>query len=208
MKKLAFIFTSVMTSLVLLIGCNNMQPDNTKRSSECVIEKYSCDQINNLKTAVYSGVVTFREFKKQYKTECVRKTHQGWYCVLLQEDGSHVFVFVNRSFEITDILVVDSFMAKEEFEGLITEGMSEREVIEIVPAAAVSPFSSVEMTAHIVREGVFVIEYLRISDGQLLEDPIVNSFEFVGNEDVSDHDDFFIRDEVPFILPIDKDIII
>ena len=60
------------------------------------------------------------------------------------------------------------------------------------------------MTVHIVQEGVCIVKYLRFTDGEILENPTVASIEFVENESVAVCEDPFIRNEIPFILAIDK----
>ena len=66
------------------------------------------------------------------------------------------------------------------------------------------PVSSVDMTAHIVQEGIYIIKYSRFDDGKMMSDPVIEDVEFVENENISNNDDTLIRDEIPFILEIDK----
>ena len=67
-----------------------------------------------------------------------------------------------------------------------------------------APFSAVEMTAHIVQEGVYIVKYSRFLDGEIIEDPIATSIEFIGNESLLTSEDPFISNEIPFVFELDK----
>lgn len=136
--------------------------------------------------------------------KCVRKTHQGYYVVLLLEDGRNAFAFFNEENTLTIVMVANGFKSKEEFYSQVFEQKSKSEVLNFDPNSILSSVSAVEITAHIVQEGICIVKYSRFLDGELIEDPVVSSVEFIKNESISTNEDFFIRDEIPFIFEIDK----
>ena len=84
----------VFTVLVLVLtGCNNMKFDQTTNKNNLLTEKYPISLIEELKNVADSGHMTFSKFKRDFNIQCVRKTHQGYYVVLLLEDDSNAFVF-------------------------------------------------------------------------------------------------------------------
>ena len=189
---------------IILMGCNPVEFNQTTDKSELLTEKYSIIQIEALKNAAETGPMTFSIFKRDFEAQCVRKTYQGYYVVLLLEDDSNAFVFFDSKDILTRVMVSNGFQSKLEFQNLVTEQMSKSEVLSVDTNTIVSPVSAVEMTVHIVQEGVCIVKYLRFTDGEILENPTVASIEFVENESVAACEDPFIRKEIPFILAIDK----
>lgn len=136
--------------------------------------------------------------------ECIRKTHQGYYVVLMLEDGRYAFVFFNKKNILTRVMVVDGFKSKIEFQNQVVEQMHKSEVLNWDSNTIIAPVSAVELTVHIVHEGIFVVKYSRFRDGVIIEDPIITSIQFIENDSIPTNEDPFIRDEVPFIFDFDK----
>ena len=55
-----------------------------------------------------------------------------------------------------------------------------------------------------MQEGLYIIKYTRFLDGQSIEDPVVNSVEFIANENISASSDTLVKYEIPFIFEFDK----
>ena len=187
----------------LLVGCDNIKYNNTKSKNNLISESYSTSQITNLKEEIVSSSLSFTKFKKQYNPQCVRKTHQGYYVILKQEDGQTAFIFINKKLELYNMLIIDEFKKKEEFENQVSKMSTKSEIIEYDTNTIFSPFSSVSLTVHIVQEGIFIIKYSRLSDNTLLNDPIITNVEFFDNQSLLEKQDVF-GDSIPYILEIDK----
>lgn len=181
-----------------------MKFNQTINKNNLITEKYSIIQIEKLKSAAESGNMTFSNFKKIFEAQCVRKTHQGYYVVLLTEDGGNVFAFFNKENTLTRVMVFHGFKSKIEFQNQVVQQMPESEVLNFDSNTIFAPVSALEMTVHIVQEGVFIVKYARLEDGKIIKDPVVTSIQFVENESLSKNDDSFIRDEIPFIFEFDK----
>ena len=190
--------------MVTLVGCNNMKFDQITNKNDLLTEKYSIIQIEELQSAAEAGDMTFSNFKKEFNVQCMRKTHQGYYVVLLLEGGGNAFAFFNKKDTLNRVMVFDCFKSKIEFQNQVAEEMPKSEVLNLDSNTIIAPVSALEITAHIVQEGIFVLKYSRFRDGEIIEDPIVTSIQFIENESISTNDDPFIRDEIPFIFELDK----
>ena len=83
----------IVMCMVTLIGCNNMKFNQTTNKNDLLTEKYPIMQIEELQGTVETGDMTFSNFKRDFNVQCMRKTHQGYYVVLLLEDGRNAFAF-------------------------------------------------------------------------------------------------------------------
>lgn len=204
MKEKIFVVITIVTVCIVSFVGGKMKKNDITNTKDYITERYSGVQIEELKTLVESQTVTYAEFKEIFNIQCVRETYQGYYVILLQEDDKKVFVFINNEDILTNVIIVDKFKTKEEFQLHVSEQMSENDVLSFEPNTILSPISSVELTVHYVQEGIYIIKYSRFLDGEIMENPIISSMEFVPNESISTSEDVFVRDEIPFILEADK----
>lgn len=194
----------VVIFMVTLIGCNNMKFNQTTNKNDLLTEKYPIVQMEELKSAAEAGNMTFSKFKRDFDVQCVRKTHQGYYVVLLLEDDKNAFAFFNEKDTLIRVIVSNGFKSKIEFQNLIIEQTPKSEVLNFDTNTIIAPVSAIEITAHIVQEGIFIVKYSRFKDGEIIEDPIATSMEFIENGSIVTSEDPFIRDEIPFVFEIDK----
>lgn len=204
MNRVWGVITIIVICIVTFIGCNNMKFNNSANKNDLLTEKYSIAQIEELKNSAESEHITFSKFKKDFDIQCVRKTHQGYYVVLLLEDNRNAFAFFNEGNKLISVMIVNEFKGKEEFHIQALEQMSKSEVLRFDPNTILMPVSAVDMTAHIVQEGICIVKYSRFLDGKIIEDPIVSSVEFIENKSIPTSEDIFVRDEIPFIFEFDK----
>lgn len=204
MRKKFNISLLILILIVLLTGCNDIKYNNSENKIDLITKKYSTEQIEKLELTTGSEKVTFSEFKKDFDAQCIRKTHQGYYVILLLESGENSFVFFNDDNILTSVMTVDKFKTQNEFNIQALDGMTKSAVLNFDPNAILIPVSSVEITAHIVQEGLYIIKYTRFLDGQSIEDPVVNSVEFIANENISASSDTLVKYEIPFIFEFDK----
>lgn len=195
----------VFTVLVLVLtGCNDMKFDQTTNKNNLLTEKYPISLIEELKNVADSGHMTFSKFKRDFNIQCVRKTHQGYYVVLLLEDDSNAFVFFNEEDTLIRIIISKGFKSKNEFQNQVIEQMPKSEVLSFDTNTIIAPVSAIDITAHIVQEGICIVKYSRSAGGEMLADPIVTSVKFFDNESIATCEDPFIRNEIPFIFEVDK----
>lgn len=191
----------VFTVLVLVLtGCNNMKFDQTTNKNNLLTEKYPISLIEELKNVADSGHMTFSKFKRDFNIQCVRKTHQGYYVVLLLEDDSNAFVFFDEEDTLIRIIISKGFKSKNEFQNQVIEQMPKSEVLSFDTNTIIAPVSAIDITAHIVQEGICIVKYSRSAGGEILADPIVTSVKFFDNESIATCEDPFIRNEIPFIF--------
>jgi hydrogenase maturation factor len=190
--------------IVTLTGCSDVKFNQVTNKDELVTRKYSIAQIEALKSKMETGRITFSKFKRDFDVQCIRKTHQGYYVILLLDSGGSAFIFFDEKNALSHIMIVGEFKRKIEFQAKVVEQMTLSEVLEFDPNAVFAPVSSMTITVHIVQEGVYIIKYLRFSDGNLILDPTVDTIEFLENDVLSTNPDPFIRDSIPFIFELDK----
>ncbi len=192
-KKRALVIFVIIFLVIAIIcifiytGCDDVKYNNSDSKEDLVTEKYSCSQIEELKERVNRGDMTFKEFKRQYKVQCLRKSNIGYYAVLRQDNGKEVFVFIyefNNELKARNLMVVDEFKSKEEFEKGISSLTTMSEMLAFDSNGIPMAGSAVSRTLHYVKEGAFMIRYLRNIDGKHLSEPIVDSIEFIDNEKV------------------------
>lgn len=189
---------------VLLMGCNNMKFNNTTNKDDLITITYSIEKIEALRNVTNTKSITFSEFKRDFKVQCIRQTHQGYYVILSLEDGNEAFVFFGEDNMLDSIMIVNRFKTQEEFNIQLLERKYKSEVLNLDSNAILTKLSAVDMTVHIVQEGVCIIKYSRFSDGQVIKDPIITSVEFIENEALITNDDLYIKNEIPFVWEIDK----
>ena len=204
MRNRVLVAVMAVAICLTLVGCHNMRFDQTTNKNNLLTEKYSIAQIEELKNTAEAGGMTFSDFKRCFHVQCIRKTHQGYYVVLLLENEGNAFVFFNEENSLVHVLSLTEFKRKTDFQNQVEKQMTESEVLHLDPNAIPLPVSALDVTAHIVQEGIFIVKYSRISNGELLEDPIVSSIQFIENETVLTSEDPLIRDEIPFIFELDK----
>lgn len=194
----------VLLCVATLAGCNNMKFDQTTSKNDLLTIKYSINQIEKLRSSAKTNDVTFSKFKRDFNPQCIRKTHQGYYVVLLLEDGGNAFVLFNDENSLISVIVSNGFKSKIEFQNKLVEQMPLSEVLNFDSNAILLPISAMDITAHIVQEGILIVKYSRYKDEKNIEDPIVTSIEFIDNESLSNSEDPFIKYVIPFILELDK----
>lgn len=80
---------------------------------------------------------------------------------------------------------------------------TESEVLSLDPNTILLPFSSVDITAHLVQEGIVLVRYTRMSEDGLLPAPIVESVNFFENQRISKSNDLILSN-VPYTLELDR----
>ncbi len=164
---------------------------------ECITHSYTNEQINTLQAAISTGKYTFSEFQQDFVVEAMIDTcqdHYGYCVLLLGENQESVFVFVSYEMVLTDTMVVDRFLTKEEFEAAIGSQTTKSQVLSSDPNAMDLSSADETITAHIVQEGVFVVTYAS-NEGE----PQVDSVLFVENRETYNHENPVVRNMIPRI---------
>lgn len=200
MIRKIFILLIILICTLTFIGCNDMNFNNSTSKNDLITKKYSISQIETFEKQMSTRKICFSEFKRTFSAECIRETSQGYYVVLSLDNNQTAFVFFDNENQLYHIIVTEKFKTKTEFQSQISQGMSESEILLIDSNTIYMPMSSIDMTAHIVQEGVFLLQYSR----ELGKEPIVNSVEFVENENLLTDQNISIGNLIPFILDLDK----
>ncbi|MBR3895177.1 MAG: hypothetical protein IKJ35_08545 [Clostridia bacterium] len=179
--------------------------DNVSHKDDLITETYPKEKVVQLKELVDSEEsVTFEEFMEDYRVECIRETHQGYYVVLLLEGGENAFVFIDEEAKLFDVLIVNEFKSKNDFEEV--KGMTYGEVQQLDPNTIVlSPGGQLITTAHIVQEGCYIVNYLYSwTEYGPLEERHVTSVDFYTNIAWQRAKPTNIVSWIPYILEIDR----
>lgn len=183
---------------------DTLKYNNKDRKSDLITTVYSIEDIKELVTNIESQSVSYSEFKKHFNVQCMRKTHQGYYVVLFQDDGSSVFVFFDNQMVISNILSYKVFLTTEDFKTFENNRTTLSQIIEFDDSWISSPLSLITQTAHIIQEGIVIITYTNLEDGSLVEDGIIDKIEFVDNQTLEANSGELYHSYVPYILEIDK----
>ena len=169
MKKHLTIVLVTVLALILFAGTlillthNKLPYDNTTDKYDLITTTYSKGEIEKLKSTfderrpIGGWEYTYAEFREDFKAECIRKNNTGYYVILLQDDGSEVFVLFGEDLNMYRVFIFDRFLSKDEFSNLTTI----EEVILLDPNTILGISSAVSRTSHIVKEGWIDIVYDR-----------------------------------------------
>lgn len=199
------IVSGLVFSIILLEG-KIMKYDNETSINSLITKTYSVFDIEKMKNDIETDNMDYAKLSSQYNVQCLRKTYQGYYAVFLQNDGKHVFVFMDEKKKAYNMLVVERIRKKEEYSFLKQGKTTESEILQYDKNTMFLPISSITCSVHIVQEGLIVITYDRLDTdtGMLLNDPVVKSFAFFKNDDFPLNDNDMVNLNVPFILEKDK----
>lgn len=204
MKKICVIFCLIIVVIVCSGGCETIKINNTNHYTELVTKKYSTDQIESLKESIFKEEMKWSKFTRQFSVQCMRETYQGYYVVLLQENGDKVFVFADKNMKLYRVVNIDEFKTKDELMFQISKLTTKSEVLSMDPEPFFMPVSAFSMTAHYVKEGVVLVTYTRTKDGIVLSDQIIDSMEFYSNDELLEDSNTLVGICVPYILEMDK----
>ena len=176
---------------------NIMKCDNVTDKQTLITELYSTTEINSIREAINAEGMSFEELVKKFRVQCLRETYQGYYVVLLSDDGSSNYVFIDDNMQVYKVMTFQHFLSNCDFDNLHTLD----EVIMLDTNHILLPTSAVayKTTLHIVQEGVLIIQYaLDVSE----ENYIIHSSSLIDNEDIISNSELLRN--MPYILEIDK----
>ncbi len=206
-KKTILIIISIIllivasVTLILLLN-QDVKYNNVDSIAELITVRYSESDIKELQKKIDSYGLSYSSVKSKYKIQCLRKTHQGYYAVLLIEDGKRFFIFMDDEYKIFETLIASSFKHKEEYEFIDAWNTTKSEVLDFDENTVFLPVSGIPFTAHITYEGIYLISYrIYTFSNEISDDPLVRTINFFTYED-------FYSDElseylVPYILEMD-----
>lgn len=203
-RKMLTIVIAVV--IVLLVGvfwkAEEIAYNNIDHKEFLITKTYSSSEIDKLRRDISCGRMSFKDFMNEYNVECLRKTHEGYYAILMQDDEQNIFVFSGDNFQIKSILTINDFKEKDVFENYVKEGLSMSEVLQFDADVVPNPFSSVYITIHPVREGTFLVRYRREIECGVLSEPVVDSVEYYSLSASSMKNNRYSY--VPYILELDR----
>lgn len=201
MRKNKWIFLVIVLFLIavcLLYNNKNWlgfyESDNETLITQTESKKYTEQEIEELKKGIFSDHLTVKQFIMKYNPKCIRKTSQGYYAILMQNDDIMCFVFWDNGDHFLNIYKTDGFTSHEKFQNSIDIGVSNfNDITSSDMNYFAYPVSKMMMTGHIFTDGVVLIQYDTDSFA-------VKSSEFYSNEDLATTVDYLI----PYILPKDR----
>lgn len=201
---LIFLVAILAVIIPFSIG-EKMKYNNDKTIDILVTERYSASEIQKMKSSIENNKLTYSQLRSDYNIQCLRKTYQGYYAVFLQDDGSRVFVFINKNKEPYKILVIDEIKNKSQYDFIEVGKTTKNEILNYDENTLFMPVSSVITTAHITKEGVLLVTYDNFDEvsGMILDDAVVKSITFYNNSDFPLKNSL-IDSNIPYILEIDK----
>lgn len=205
LSALLIFLVAVLAVIIPFSIGEKMKYNNDKTIDILVTERYSASEIQKMKSSIENNKLTYSQLRSDYNIQCLRKTYQGYYAVFLQDDGSRVFVFINKNKEPYKILVIDEIKNKSQYDFIEVGKTTKNEILNYDENTLFMPVSSVITTAHITKEGVLLVTYDNFDEvsGMILDDAVVKSITFYNNSDFPLKNSL-IDSNVPYILEIDK----
>lgn len=196
---ITFVLLLVVSVLSIFIYTNHNRTykyDNNTPISQVENQQYTEKEIKKLEENIFSGNITVRQFIRKYKPQCIRKTFQGYYAVLIQDNNLMCFVFWDNEDNIYNIYKTNGFVSHDMLQNFIEIGKSNiNDITRNGTDFCYYPISKMLLTGHICSDGVLIIEYDNNS--------VSNSIEFFSNEELDTSDDYLLQ-LTPYILPMDK----
>lgn len=181
--------------------------NNEQSYQELITYKYDSDEFYSIRETLDSGnEIALFDVIANENIECVRKIEDISYLILLSEMDEKLFVFFDADFKVTgSYCVKDEFLNEDDFASVQTGTTQSSLIFEMDKNRIFYPFDTDLKTGHITKEGIVIISYNIMGDGEILNDPVVESIEFYNNDEILKmrEDNFFIQ-IMPYILPIDK----
>lgn len=213
MKKIVLFLTAIVVLfaafLCVTYFLDHTLPDydNQVRKENVITQQYPPEMIDRLAEKIERKKLRYSDLRRQFRMECVRKTHEGYYIVLSQTKGGNTFVFLDDHLYVTGLLTSEHFYSKEEFERLlfVDQDTTQEDVRSKDPNTFPSPVSSVPQSVHIVQEGVVVVTYRRFDEnGKQYDIPRVDYMNFYSNAELVSPPKYCAAFSAPYILEIDK----
>lgn len=208
MKKILFLAIIFILTLCFFIknGGKKMEYNNVKHYNELVTYTYSTEELFKIQNEIRNqSNINLTEVVESRNIECIRNVENTRYVLLVSENGEKLFIFFDDKNIVKGFYFVEDFLKQNEFEDVQVGNTKLSEIIEMDNNYFISPFSALEATIHIVKEGVIIIRYNRMQGSTILQDPIVKNIEFYDNDEILKQREKNILIKVaPYILPIDK----
>lgn len=188
------------------IGVRKAIPNNNEPIDVIIKKRYTSSETQKMRELIEQDSMDLKKFNLHYDIQCLRKTHQGYYAVFIQDDEKLVFVFFNERKSAVKMLIIDEFKSLGEYDFIKAGETTQSDVLKHDENPIFLPFSAFDFTAHIIKEGLLVIRYNRMdaNTGTRLCDPVIDACTFFHNDDFPLPDDPIINMWVPFILEFDK----
>lgn len=211
-RKIIMIIAVVICILIFGIcffksGKTKLKYDNEQDFQDLITYRYSSGEFSDIQEALKSGKdISLFKIADPKKMECLRNVEGIKYALLLSEKNEKLFIFFDDNNIVTDAFYIENdFLEQKDFIN-VQEGVTLMSDIEILDGSAVYyDLSAVWVTGHIVKEGLIIIEYDRLLDGKLLNDPVVKSIDFYSNDEILEimASNYYVL-TTPYILPKDK----
>lgn len=195
------IFALLLVVAVLLLfiyknHTNFYKYDNDTPLSYTKNQQYTEQEMKKLEEDIFTGNITVRQFVRKYKPQCIRKTNQGYYAVLMQDNNLKCFIFWDNKNNIYNIYKTSGFVSHDMLQNSVEIGKSNiNDITRNGTDFCYYPISKMLLTGHICSDGVLIIEYDSNS--------VSNSIKFFSNEELDTSDDYLLQ-LTPYILPLDK----
>lgn len=191
----------------LISGKAKLKYDNEQDFHDLITYRYTSKEFSDMQEALKSGKdISLFDIADSKKMECLRNVEGNKYALLLSEKNEKLFIFFDDNNIVTDAFYIENdFLEQKDFIN-VQEGVTLMSDIEILDGSAVYyDLSAVWVTGHIVKEGLIIIEYDRLLDGKLLNDPVVKSIDFYSNDKILEimASNYYVL-TTPYILPKDK----
>lgn len=192
LAKIVVIFIMVSCGVVWYVSSLHISYDNTTCMDSLISKEYSNAQMEEMIRKIDSESYTATQFRKDFPIECLRKNSEGYYTVFRQDDGKHVYVFLEEDLTpiANAIMIVDCFKSKEAFESFISKQTTMNDIIQF-DSSTIFPFSGRRASMHQVIEGIVIIDYF--PDKPYYEAKVAH-VEFFDNQELRDTGSVYVLD--------------
>lgn len=163
-------------------------------SSDAVYKKSEMDM---LQQTILTQPFSLKQFIKKYRPQYIRRTNQGYYAVLPEENNALCFVFWGNNDIIYTVYRTQRFETVDEFKEKIIIGESSAvTLVEGKYDYYGFPISKQIISGHICRDGIIVVYY---SNGNVTAE----SVEIFSNEEMLKAEEYPLM-YAPYILEKDR----
>jgi hypothetical protein len=182
------------------ISENGIVYNNETDYSKLITTKHLNADFFDLETLMQNEDIYFEDFQKEFQTECIRKTFQGYYAVLELEYNDLVgFAFFDDNKKLNNIFATSGFRESSEFDFVEKNVTTAVEINEYDKNCFPLPVSSKSMCAHITTDGLLVF-----SGKHSIGSSIIENVKFFSNNELINNPDLLTNYNTPYILPVDR----
>ena len=182
---------------------------NEKNYREIITKKYSDKKLEKINNEINNNLISSSKKLnasiklRNIKVECLRKTNNFYYIMLLSTSNKKLFIIIDESYDIYSSFIIKDFKSENEILNNIKINETNfREIKQIDENTIYAPVSFTNFSGHITKEGTIILEYQRQNDSNISS--ILKEIKVYSNKEILETSESSFMSFIPIILPDDK----